>query len=347
MSEEQTNGADIALEVGGQKVNLRNVKSLNTIATVATLILVVLLCYAFYMHMTDARASNQAFVTAIKEQTTATRESAAAQREQTCMMKFDQRERQANAEFCRQVSRRMYPRVLAAPAIPWGVSFHHMNFPGTITLSPELFMGLLVEIVGSLQAHGFDRFLIVNGHGGNIPALGVAVVRIQEEVNPAFIGAASYFSFADKGLAEKHNMTGITGHACEMETSVAKALIPEVVKTDALDIGDLTDLTYEFRKTLQAYNVTVPYRLPVRTLSTACVPTICELGVTSGGYPRSWRTRAFSWSTCCSFDSAPCSRSWPTRFEIMPPGTWWASTAASMPRRPLSNFQYLRRTSLK
>jgi creatinine amidohydrolase len=55
-------------------------------------------------------------------------------------------------------------------------------------------------------------------------------------------------------------MTGITGHACEMETSVAKALIPEVVKTDALDIGDLTDLTYEFRKTLQAYNVTVPYR---------------------------------------------------------------------------------------
>jgi creatinine amidohydrolase len=166
----------------------------------------------------------------------------------------------ASFEFCRRATEMAYPRLMVAPPIPWGVSFHHMNFPGTITLTPETFIQVLTEVVSSLHAHGFDRFLIVNGHGGNIPALGVAVVRIQEEVNPAFIGAASYFSFADKGLAEKHNMTGITGHACEMETSVAKALIPEVVKTDALDIGDLTDLTYEFRKTLQAYNVTVPYR---------------------------------------------------------------------------------------
>jgi creatinine amidohydrolase len=127
-------------------------------------------------------------------------------------------------------------------------------------MTPETFIQVLTEVVSSLHAHGFDRFLIVNGHGGNIPAMNVAIVRIQEEVNPTFIGAASYFSFADKGLAEKHNMTGITGHACEMETSVAKALIPDVVKTDALDIGDLTDLTYEFRKTLQNYGVSVPYR---------------------------------------------------------------------------------------
>ena len=26
--------------------------------------------------------------------------------------------------------------------------------------------------------------------------------------------------------------------------------------------------------------------------------------------------------------SAPCSRSWPTRFEIMPPGTWWREHAS-------------------
>jgi creatinine amidohydrolase len=94
-------------------------------------------------------------------------------------------------------------------------------------------------------------------------------VRIKEQVEPAFIGACSYFSFADKGLAEKHDMTGITGHACEMETSVAMALIPQVVKADALSAGEMTDLTYEFRGTLQRYGVTVPYRFDEYTTNGA------------------------------------------------------------------------------
>jgi creatinine amidohydrolase len=163
-------------------------------------------------------------------------------------------------EFCRRATEMAYPRLMVAPPVPWGVSFHHMNFPGTISLSTDTFIQVLVEIVASLDAHGFRRFLIVNGHGGNIPAMSVATVRIREEIDPLFIGACSYFSFADKELAEKHGMTGITGHACEMETSVAKALIPHVVKADALAAGDMTDLTYEFRNTLQQYNVSVPYR---------------------------------------------------------------------------------------
>ncbi len=166
----------------------------------------------------------------------------------------------AATEFCRRASEMAYPRLMVAPGPAWGVSFHHMNFPGTITLAPDTFVQVLVEIVASLAEHGFERFLIVNGHGGNIPSLGTAVVRIKEEVDPLFIGACGYFSFADPGLAEKHDMTGLTGHACQMETSMAMALIPHVVKTDALAAGELTDLMYEFRPSLQKYNVTVPYR---------------------------------------------------------------------------------------
>lgn len=166
----------------------------------------------------------------------------------------------ASYEFCRRASEMAYPRLLVAPPMPWGVSFHHMNFPGTITLSSDTFIQVLAEVVSSLHDHGFERFLIVNGHGGNIPAMNIATVRIKEEIDPTFIGACSYFSFADPGLAEKHDKTGITGHACEMETSVAMALAPQVVKTDALAAGELTDLTYEFRNTLGRYAVSVPYR---------------------------------------------------------------------------------------
>ena len=106
------------------------------------------------------------------------------------------------AEFCRRASAMMHPRVAVAPAMPWGVSFHHMNFPGTITLSTETFIQVLVEVIASLQHHGFERFLIVNGHGGNIPAMNVAAVRAAEELQVSFVGACSYFSFSDRSIAQ-------------------------------------------------------------------------------------------------------------------------------------------------
>jgi creatinine amidohydrolase len=164
-------------------------------------------------------------------------------------------------EFSRRASARRYPRLLVAPPIPWGVSFHHMNFPGTITLSVNTFMQVLVEVVASLKAHGFERFLIVNGHGGNVQPMGAATVRIKEEVNPLFIGACSHFSFQDRAeIDPRHGITGITGHACETETAVGMYIAPHTVKTDALAAGELTDLALGFRKTMARYNVTVPYR---------------------------------------------------------------------------------------
>lgn len=163
-------------------------------------------------------------------------------------------------EFCRRASEMVYPRALVAPSMPWGVSYHHMNFPGTITLTPDTFVQILVEVVASLQEHGFERFMIVNGHGGNIAPLGNALVRINEELNPAFVGSATYFSFADKDINDKFDVKGVIGHACQMETSAAMYLAPHIVKTNALEAGDMTDMTHGFRQTMQKYGVTVPWR---------------------------------------------------------------------------------------
>jgi creatinine amidohydrolase len=163
-------------------------------------------------------------------------------------------------EFCRRASAMTRPRLLVAPGPPWGVSFHHMNFPGTITLSSDTFSQVLLEIVASLREHGFTRFMIVNGHGGNTNAMGTACARIHEELDVDFIGAASYFSFADKDLNERFPVSPVIGHACEMEVSAAMYLAPQIVKTDSLALGDLTELTTGFRKQMQRYNVTVPHR---------------------------------------------------------------------------------------
>lgn len=172
-------------------------------------------------------------------------------------------------EFCRRASAMVYPKALVAPSMPWGVSYHHMNFPGTITLTSDTFIQILVEVVASLQEHGFERFMIVNGHGGNVAPLGNAVVRINEELSPAFIGSALYFSFADKDVNEKFGVTGVIGHACQMETSAAMYLAPHIVKRDALAAGEMTEMTHGFRQTMQKYGVTVPWRFDEFTLNGA------------------------------------------------------------------------------
>ena len=57
--------------------------------------------------------------------------------------------------------------VLVAPPLNFGVSEHFADFPGTITLSTLTFDLVLGEIVDGLMHQGFERFFVLNGHGGN------------------------------------------------------------------------------------------------------------------------------------------------------------------------------------
>ena len=72
--------------------------SLNTVATVLTMILVALVAYVGYGHAGDTKETNKELVAAI-------REMAQANREQNCLLRFDQKDRQSNADFCKQISR--------------------------------------------------------------------------------------------------------------------------------------------------------------------------------------------------------------------------------------------------
>lgn len=71
--------------------------------------------------------------------------------------------------------------VLVAPILMPGNSPYHMGFPGTITLSAETVQKVYFEAVQSLLKHGFRRFLLMNGHGGNIATTRFIVDRINQE----------------------------------------------------------------------------------------------------------------------------------------------------------------------
>lgn len=96
MAEEEKNGADVELELGGQKLNLKNIKSLNTLATVATLILVSVLGYAFYVHAGETKDQSKDLVSALKEMTQAARE-------QNCLISLPIERR--DPELCRRLAR--------------------------------------------------------------------------------------------------------------------------------------------------------------------------------------------------------------------------------------------------
>jgi len=56
------------------------------------------------------------------------------------------------------------------PVLPYGLTPAFGAYPGSPSLRLETFVAVLHDILSSLHGQGFRRFLLVNGHGGNIPA---------------------------------------------------------------------------------------------------------------------------------------------------------------------------------
>ena len=63
--------------------------------------------------------------------------------------------------------------VLVLPVLPYGLTPAFAAYPGSPSLRLETFVAVLRDLLDSLYGQGFRRFLVVNGHGGNIPAGGL------------------------------------------------------------------------------------------------------------------------------------------------------------------------------
>jgi len=141
-------------------------------------------------------------------------------------------------EFCKLLGERMGNMLLIAPTVTYGMSPHHMHFPGTVTLRVETMINLLVDIVVSLSKHGFKRFMFINGHGGNRSILEAAITKLKYEYDIVSFWTGMGTPFAKEGMKEDFNFNQPIGHACEVETSQLLYLAPQYVR-DELHKGNI------------------------------------------------------------------------------------------------------------
>lgn len=121
------------------------------------------------------------------------------------------------------------------PPIGYGLSEHHLGFAGTITLRPDTMLGLFADIFESLRHHDLRRVLVINGHGGNIDLLRLAAREARRD--HGMMVASVMWAIVAADTARERASSSAYGHACEIETSVMMALLPDDVRRDEIVRG--------------------------------------------------------------------------------------------------------------
>ena len=124
------------------------------------------------------------------------------------------------------------PKPLVLPLIPYGVSYHHDDFPGTVSVGNKALSSMVYDIGLSVARHGINKLLIVNGHGGNTPTLQFAAQLINRD--------AHIFTCVDTGETSDVDLAALSAtsndvHAGEIETSTSLAVRPHLVQMDKVE----------------------------------------------------------------------------------------------------------------
>ena len=174
------------------------------------------------------------------------------------------------------------------PAVPYGLAHHWSAFPGTITLSMETYLGVIGDMLDSLSGSGFRRILMVNGHGGNMPAANYA--RQWTATHPDIRVRFHNWYAAPKFAAAVRAIDDVASHASWLENFAFNRLdgvdMPEGAKP-LFDMSRLQSLTpEEVRREAGDGNMGGRYQRPERDMEAVWAVAVEETReLLSDGWP--------------------------------------------------------------
>lgn len=138
--------------------------------------------------------------------------------------------------MCEVAAERHPDEFVVSPCVPFGFNDHNMEFPGTISISPETLLGFYTDLGKSLVTNGFNRILFVNGHGSNDTLIQLASRKVNIETPGWSMVTGSYYLANHVEREQKIRTSGPRGvcHACEFETSFYMYLRGDLVQEDKI-----------------------------------------------------------------------------------------------------------------
>jgi creatinine amidohydrolase len=126
-----------------------------------------------------------------------------------------------------EVARRT--NALVVPAMPFGYSALFQDFPGTITLRPEVVRGVYEDVVRSIVKHGFDHLMFLAMHVPNQPMMEHVAHKVRDELGVliAWINPGRLAPAIMKEISP--NYDAARGHGADPGLSLAKYLEPDVL----------------------------------------------------------------------------------------------------------------------
>jgi creatinine amidohydrolase len=122
--------------------------------------------------------------------------------------------------------------VLLAPPVNYGMSLHHLGFPGSLSLRPHTLSSIIVDLLESAYEHGFRHILILNGHGGNTASIQVALAEALHELHGLEVRLGNWWQEPEVKTVFEQAFGESPAHADAGETSVLMAIRPDVVRLE-------------------------------------------------------------------------------------------------------------------
>jgi len=118
---------------------------------------------------------------------------------------------------------------LVAPVIPFGGADWFGPIPGGIALRPATLAAVIGDVLAALGAHGLDRVLIINGHGGNAGPIEEATRAVRQGGGP-LIPTLHIWRALGAAWPRFATAPGSVGHGGDPVWSVALALVPDLCR---------------------------------------------------------------------------------------------------------------------